>query len=41
MIQLGRELANVDTRLEVEGRRLAHEWQQLKVAINLWKLQRD
>ena len=41
MIQLGGELANVNTWLEAEGRHLVHEWQQLKVAINLGKLQRD
>ena len=41
MIRLGGELTNVDVRLEAEGRRLAHEWQQLKVAINLGRLQRD
>ena len=41
MVHLGGELANVDTRLEGENRRLEDEWQQLKVAINLGKLQRE
>ena len=41
MVHLGGELANVDTRLEAENRRLEGEWQRLKVAINLGKLQRD
>ena len=41
MVHLGGELANVDTRLEAENRRLEDEWQRLKVAINLGKLQRD
>ena len=41
MIHIGGELANVDTRLEVENRHLEQEWQRLKVAINLGKLQRD
>ena len=41
MVHLGGELANVDTRLEAENRCLEGEWQRLKVAINLGKLQRD
>ena len=41
MVHLGGELANVDTRLEAESCRLEGEWQRLKVAINLGKLQRD
>ena len=41
MVHLGGELANVDTRLEAENRRLEGEWQRLKVAINLGKLQHD
>ena len=41
MVHLGGELANVDTRLEAENRCLEDEWQQLKVAINLWKLRHD
>lgn len=41
MIRLGGELANVDTLLEAEYRRLAREWHQLKVAINLGQLWRD
>ena len=40
MIHLGGELANLDTRLEAENRCLEGEWQRLKVAINLGKLQR-
>ena len=38
MVHLGGELANVDTRLEAENRRLEGEWRRLKVAINLGKL---
>ena len=41
MIRLGWEVADVDTRLEAEDRRLAHEWHQLKVAINLEQLQHN
>ena len=38
---LGAEVADVDTRLEVEGLRLVHEWRELKVAINLGHLQHE
>ena len=41
MSRLGGELADVDTRLETEGLRLAEEWHQLKVAINFGRLQRE
>ena len=41
MVHLGKELANIDTRLEAEDHRLEDEWQRLKVAINLGKLRRD
>ena len=41
MVHLGKEIANVDTRLEAENRRLEDEWQRLKVANNLGKLQHD
>lgn len=41
MVQLGGDLADVDTHLEVEGLRLVHEWHQLKVTINLGQLQHD
>nr|XP_040245475.1 uncharacterized protein CG45076-like [Aegilops tauschii subsp. strangulata] len=39
--RLGGELADVDARLETEGLRLAREWHQLKVAINLGHLQHE
>nr|XP_020158444.1 tropomyosin-2-like [Aegilops tauschii subsp. strangulata] len=39
--QLGEELVDVDARLETEGLRLADEWHQFKVAINLGRLQRE
>ena len=38
---LGEEVVDVDARLETEGLRLADEWDQLKVAIDLGRLQRD
>ena len=41
MSRLGRELVDVDARLEAEGLRLVEEWHQLKVAINLGRLQRE
>ena len=41
MVHIGGDLANIDTRLEAENRRLEDEWQRLKVSINLGKLQRD
>ena len=37
--RLGGELADVDARLEMEGLWLADKWHQLKVAINLGRLQ--
>ena len=39
--QLGAELADVDSRLEVENLRQAHEWHHLKVAVNLAHLQHE
>ena len=39
--RLGGELVDVDARLEAEGLRLAREWHQLKVAINLGHLQHE
>ena len=39
--RLGEELVDVDARLETEGLRLADEWHQLKVAINLGHLQHE
>nr|XP_020201267.1 plectin-like [Aegilops tauschii subsp. strangulata] len=39
--RLGEELADVDARLESEDLRLAHEWHQLKVSINLGLLQHE
>ena len=41
MSRLGRELLDVDARLETEGLGLVEEWHQLKVAINLGHLQRE
>jgi hypothetical protein len=38
---LGGELVDVNARLEAEGLRLAREWHQLKVAINLGHLQHE
>nr|XP_020185605.1 stress response protein nst1-like [Aegilops tauschii subsp. strangulata] len=35
----GGELADVDTRLEAKGLRLAEEWHQMKVDINFGRLQ--
>ena len=35
------ELVDVDARLEAEGLRLVDKWHQLKVAINLGRLQRE
>ena len=35
------ELMDVDACLETEGFRLVHEWRQLKMAINLERLQRQ
>ena len=39
--QLGEDIVDVDARLETEGLRLVDEWHQLKVAINLGRLQRE
>ena len=39
--QLGGELVDVDAHLETKGLRLVDEWRQLKVAINLGRLQRE
>ena len=39
--RLGEELVDVDARLEIEGLRLVDKWHQLKVAINLGRLQHE
>nr|XP_020167012.1 tol-Pal system protein TolA-like [Aegilops tauschii subsp. strangulata] len=39
--RLGKELVDVDARLETEGLRLVDKWHELKVAINLRRLQRE
>lgn len=39
--RLGGELVDVNARLEAEGLRLVEEWHQLKVAINLGRLQHE